>query len=67
MMPFEVHQPVGQLGDLLRRQDLGIQPHVAVLGAFGLQLFEPGLLSASVMPPTWCSPQDMPVIASSSL
>ena len=24
-------------------------------------------VSASVTPPTWCSPQDMPVISSSSL
>ena len=39
-----VHKAIGQLVDFLRSQDLGVQPHVAVLGAFGLQLLEAGLV-----------------------
>ena len=42
--PFEVDHAIGQLGDFLRAEDLGVQPHIAMLGAFGLQLFKPGLI-----------------------
>ena len=41
---FQVHHAVGELVDLFRPEDLGIQPHIAVLGALGLELVEPRLI-----------------------
>ncbi len=40
----DVDQAIGHLLHLFRRQDRGVEAHVAVLGAFGLQLVKPGLI-----------------------